>query len=813
MENKITILFPLKDPDDLTLQTLKSLLNQSFQNFVIKIFINDYKKVNKNFIQSNWKIFKNKKIILKTFRKNYGQLKNVKKAFRNVNTQYFMLTTNGIVYYENYLQILSEQFEKYSDLILSTCEFAIRNHEGDLIAKYPITKTKNIQKYNKIQFHYEFINRANSAGTKINGIFNSKVLKEISMFKNLDWDKLFVYQASLIGKVIVHKNVLASKIVRENFIQDIKFKINDLKYKSILEKDKELLFYFHHRSKINVKEKTHILVTHDWLTSQQCLKILNILIKEFNFDFRDITIKYSQSITFAKQLFSDFYKIKPKYLSYFEFLNFILYFKFLIKNLFKIKQNKKLYFFFKALYVILKRKKIFSIFNYSFRIDLKRQVMLKSFYHYEKKNKLIFYTTSRNFNNINYFNNKLSGAIKSSENILNSLNSNINKIRVYVPPKIIPDDPFSENETQKISNNKEKNSETLQNNEKTKNEYYKIKTRIKENKFDYYFFQKTLDYNFFNYFKNTKNRITISHNIEYLHYIKKIYLTYFVSKLRKKLIFRELLLNDKLKYNVLLFLSIFRTIKKKNFIRFLKEIKHNFLIYKKSKFIIKTIIVESIFDKIYKKKILFFAPVVKNYININSKLKDENFIYLSCIGSGNRSVYGDFQLLNFINFLKSNNDFIYKNRNNLKIMVSGDTDGKILDYLKNKFSFLDQIIITPKDNLNNFLEDNFVVNFIIDENSTGIRTKFYDNLFSGNIGIFSNKKQINREVIDYHRLIKTKLVFDLEDKSKLFDYLNELKSQDLIKIKERNKIVAKNYNEILKDNNKLSLLFLNGMYQ
>ena len=43
--------------------------------------------------------------------------------------------------------------------------------------------------------------------------------------------------------------------------------------------------------------------------------------------------------------------------------------------------------------------------------------MLKSFYHYEKKNKLIFYTASRNFNNINYFNNKLSGAIKSSENI------------------------------------------------------------------------------------------------------------------------------------------------------------------------------------------------------------------------------------------------------------------------------------------------------------------------------------------------------------------------------------------------------------
>ena len=104
-----------------------------------------------------------------------------------------------------------------------------------------------------------------------------------------------------------------------------------------------------------------------------------------------------------------------------------------------------------------------------------------------------------------------------------------------------------------------------------------------------------------------------------------------------------------------------------------------------------------------------------------------------------------------------------------------------------------------------------MLNFIIDENSTGIRTKFYDNLFSGNIGIFSNKKQINREVIDYHRLIKTKLVFDLEDKSKLFDYLNELKSQDLIKLKKQN--CSKNYNEILKDNNKLSLLFLNGMYQ
>ena len=166
-----------------------------------------------------------------------------------------MLTTNGIIYTKNYLQILFKPFEKSPDLILSTCEFAIRNHEGDLIAKYPISKLKKILKSEKFRYHYEFVKRVNSAGTKINGIFKSKVLKKISKAKNLDWDKLFVYQGSVIGKVLINRDVLASKLVRENFIQDIKVKINDLKYQLIFEKHKKFLIYFHHRSKINVKKK------------------------------------------------------------------------------------------------------------------------------------------------------------------------------------------------------------------------------------------------------------------------------------------------------------------------------------------------------------------------------------------------------------------------------------------------------------------------------------------------------------------------------------------------------------------------------
>ena len=798
----LTIIFPIKDPDDSTIETLRSLINQSYTSYVIKIFFNEYKKENKEFIKKNWELFKHKRIEFKTFKKNYGQLSNVKKGFRNINTKYFMLTTNGIIYEKKYLQKLIKPFKYNQKLVLSVCEFAIRNSLGDYIAVYPKTKPKK-NKINSFENHYNFLRGINSAGTKINGIFKSKILKDVKMIKNLDWDKLFLYQVSLLGEINIIKNIYASKLVRKNLIQDMKIVIDDQAYNSLVADKQNYQFYFHHRQKIKNGKNQNILVTHSWVSSHKNLSILDYLIYNLQVKPQNVTIKYFALSTLTKQLFSNYYKVKPKYLRYYEFYNLLRYTIFLFSILGKNKNFfyiKNIYWTYASIKMILLRKKIFSFKKSSFlRLDNLRYRIVNNFFMYKKKSEnRILYTAVRKFNDRVFYQNKLSGAIKSSENILKNLVRVKNKIDIYYPPKKIPENPFTNQNIKKIS------SSTI------RKEYYKIQNNLLKNKYYYIFFQKTLDYQYFRLLKS-KKKVLVSHNIEYLHYFKKKYLNIYVHKIKKRLIVRNKSLNDNISMKILLFISIYKSLKIKSLKRVFKEFINNFKIYIRADIIIKTYIVESVFDKIFKKKTFLYAPVVYDSIKLNSTLIDEKFIYLSCIGAGNGGVYGDFQVINFINFLKSNYNYIFANQHRFKLMISGVNNYDVVNFLKLSFNFLECKIILPSDNLNDFLNDHFIVNFIIDDNTTGVRTKFYDNFFAGNVCVFDNIKQSKTEVFYYEKLINTKLIFDIENKNNLMNFLEELKHKDLKKIKKENKVVAQNYNQLLKENNNLCLTFINGL--
>ena len=63
----LQIIFPLINPNQNTVRTLDSIINQSYKNYNIDIFINDYSEKDDEFIKSN-EVFKNKKIrIFKQF--------------------------------------------------------------------------------------------------------------------------------------------------------------------------------------------------------------------------------------------------------------------------------------------------------------------------------------------------------------------------------------------------------------------------------------------------------------------------------------------------------------------------------------------------------------------------------------------------------------------------------------------------------------------------------------------------------------------------------------------------------------------------
>jgi hypothetical protein len=771
----LQIIFPLINPNESTLKTLNSIIGQTHENFNIDIFINDYSEKDDQFIKSN-EIFKNKKIRIFRFYKNYGQLNNMKKCLRNINQDFFMIATNGIIYSRNYLLTLIKEM-KDENVVLSTCEFYIADHNNNILAQYPKTKRLYQNNYSKNKFfnHLIFVNNIVSAGTKINGIFRSSVLKKIKMIKNLDWDRVFVYQVSLLGKVFHTEEVLASKLVRKDMLKSIEIR-TDFEFYEKLKKEIDIDF-FKLKTKLNFrspKKNKIILISNKWVSSPYLLKYLEDIAKINDAKKALVNVKYDYYKTYHKQLDSNFFKVKPRYINYSELYNLYLYSLFAFRQ---ISSLRDFWWFIYSTIIVLYKGKIYRIKNIFLKKDFLKEKIKKNFYlNLKKKYKLI----NLNVRSLSDPNKEMliSGATKSSLCLIEKIKKK-NDISLLQPLV--------------ISNKQILNEE--------------LKSKLNDN-IDYVIFHKTMEIDLFKQIK--KKIVLVSHNIEYKHYIKKKILNFIVKTYKKKLLIRNKnLLESSIKFNLLKLYSLVH-LNKKSIIRYFKELFNAYYIYKNSRIILNTFLNYDLLNLIFLKKIYKVPPVLYN----DNKYKKQNFnvnsIYISCIGSGKKSVYGDFQLLMFLNILNLKFNFFFKNNQYIKFLITGELDCDLKNYLKSKFINLHITFLSQSDSLENFLNRNLVINLLVDENSTGIRTKFYDTILNGNYTFFLNERQMKRETFLYENIMETDLVnhFNFNDYNKLLNLIDKIKNSNLTDLKIKNLMIAENYNNQLNDLCKLNLSFL-----
>jgi hypothetical protein len=335
-----------------------------------------------------------------------------------------------------------------------------------------------------------------------------------------------------------------------------------------------------------------------------------------------------------------------------------------------------------------------------------------------------------------------------------------------------------------------------------------LKSKLNEN-YDYVIFHKTMDIDLFKQLKKINKRIILfSHNIEYKHYIKKLIIRSVFKSYKKKLLIRNKnLLESLYKFKFLKLYSL-RYLKIKNIKRYLKELFNAYYIYKNSNIILQTFLNSDFLNIKFLKKTFLLPPIIYDGIQYEKKNINVDSIYISCIGSGKKSIFGDFQLLMFLNIINLKINYFHKN--NIKLLITGELDVDLKNYINKMFKYFDIIFLSPDDNLENFLNRNLVINLLIDDNSTGIRTKFYQTILNGNYTFFLNEIQMKREVFLYKNILETNLInhFNFNDFNKLLYFIDNIKTQNLTDLKIQNLKIAENYNNQLNDLYKLNLSFL-----
>ena len=772
----LQIIFPLINPNQNTVRTLDSIINQSYKNYNIDIFINDYSEKDDEFIKSN-EVFKNKKIRIFKFFKNYGQLNNLKKCFRNINQDFFMITTDGIIYNKDYILTLIQEM-KDKNVVLSTCQFCITDHDNNVLAEYPKTKKLNHKYYSENKFfnHYIFVKNNNSLGTKINGIFRSIVLKKIKMIKNLDWDKVFVHQASILGKIFHIEKVLATKPVRKDMLKSIEIR-TDFEFYKKFKKVIDLDFFKIKNKLIKLKFKQKIiLVSKRWVSSQYLLQYLVNISKINDKNQALISLSYDYHKTYHKQLNSNFFRVKPKYINYSELYNLYLYSFFALKQISSLTDLKWFIF---SIITVMRRGKIYKMQSIFKKKDHLKEKIKENFYLKLKKKYKLININLRNML-VSKPNLQLSGANKSTLSFINKI-KNKNDISFHQPLEINKNYILDEN----------------------------LKSKLNEN-YDYVIFHKTMDIDLFKQLKKMNKRIILfSHNIEYKHYIKKLIIRSVFKSYKKKLLIRNKnLLESLYKFKFLKLYSL-RYLDIKNIKRYLKELFNAYYIYKNSNIILQTFLNSDLLNIKFFKKTSLLPPITYDGTQYDKKNINVDSIYISCIGSGRKSVFGDFQLLMFLNVINLKTNYFLKN-NNIKLLITGELDADLKNYVNKMFKDFDIIFLSPDENLENFLNRNLVINLLIDDNSSGIRTKFYQTILNGNYTFFLNEIQMKREVFLYKNILETNLInhFNFNDFNKLLDFIDKIKATNLTDLKIKNLKIAENYNNQLNDLCKLNLSFL-----
>lgn len=774
---KTTFLFPVINPNQGTINTIESVLNQTDQDFILKVSVNNgYNKNDKDILK---KYINHPKIKINFNKKNYGQIKNFKKLFNNTDTEFFSLISQDDILKKNFLEELKKKLLENRNSIFAFCDYSLIDNDNEELGSGVSTEFEEDE--NTINYYQikNFLKYFNSVGSRMYGLYRSEIKNYIKIENIVYWDRIFLLKIFTLGKVKYIKKILRSRNPFNSLNTKYEIHINR-------EHDNDDLKNF--LKNFNLKKRISELNS-KWVIEIPKLRFLKIVSKflQKNIAIKDIEIiiKNKNNLTFERQLENNFYKKIPFKVLMFYFNNIKLIY-FFWKNKSKIVNSSKQ--FLVLLYIFLKKKNYINFYRIIFPLSINELIIFfqkkyKNRQRHKLKNfsKKIVHITNNSFTGQKEID-KRNGASKYSLLLLSELKKYLNIYNI-IPPR---------NDTKAMKMIEKLN---ISNSIIFYNKMFNIKslTSLKKKNFI----------------------ISIHHNPEAKHLLQK--------KINdKKLKFIRLLLkkrkfgfylNNFNKINIALDIIIFLklTFTSRFIYNVIKNFYNEFIFYKNSNLIFQTFHHSTIFSKIFNYKTGYLP-----YFSFSQDKMIVDNIYkkrIICIGSGNKPkkntlAMGDNQILNFLFFLGEKKKFL-KNFN--EIIITGKPSKTVLkkDILPFKKINLN-LDVVDTDDLNKFLNQSINLIIFISSDKSGPKTKIIDLIdHENNYFVFLNEKNISKELPGYdnnyikQRLINKTLLLN-NKKDNLFIKKFILNKSELINVKS-------NYNLYLKNifDNEIKLLINN----
>ena len=127
---KVTILLPVFQGEKLVAQAIESLLNQTYEDYII-IIADDASTDNTSEICQSY-CEKNKNIIYKKNKINLGGQGNFVNLLRDVKTEYVVWASQDDYWHERFLEILVRELEKDNNLSLAFSAIQLINRENQI---------------------------------------------------------------------------------------------------------------------------------------------------------------------------------------------------------------------------------------------------------------------------------------------------------------------------------------------------------------------------------------------------------------------------------------------------------------------------------------------------------------------------------------------------------------------------------------------------------------------------------------------------------------------------------------------------------
>ena len=188
METKLTIGLPVYNADQYIASALDSLINQTYQNFVI--IISDNASTDKTEIICRSYAEKDNRIKYIRQRVNIGMKNNFISLLKYAETEYFMWAASDDLWNKDFIKILISHLENNKKSISAFCPYVYFNENMEF---EPNPRIHNFSKNNRISSLLNFLfYRDPSKDVFLYGIHRTKEIKEINFLNRWPFLKNYI---------------------------------------------------------------------------------------------------------------------------------------------------------------------------------------------------------------------------------------------------------------------------------------------------------------------------------------------------------------------------------------------------------------------------------------------------------------------------------------------------------------------------------------------------------------------------------------------------------------------------------------------